>query len=235
MYLFANGGRSFKIVKILIVDDHPMFMDGLIQGLHGLDDSLDLDQAATAEQALARIDSGIAPDFMLIDIFLPGESGIVLLKTLIAREIWIPALVLSASDDPLLIREAIDNGAMGYVPKTFSARQLLEAMKIVTRGDLFLPPGITRPADSPAPRDSNGDSDRPANRHGITRRQTEVLKLMTRGYSNRKIASTLFVSEHTVKSHIKAMFKALRVANRTACVRKAGQLGLVQPSPKFFD
>ena len=224
-------------MRLLIVDDHPMFMDGLKQGLQQLDRRLTIDQATSAESALALIGNGARPDFLLIDLLLPQMCGITLMQRLVDRDIWIPTLALSASEDPQLILRAIDTGALGFVPKTFSARELLDAINTVLRGDLFLPPKNAEDINrllgqDSAPTDTDTEA---ASSHGITPRQREVLHLMTLGYSNKAIASTLFVSEHTVKSHVKAMFKTLKVPNRTACVKKAEQLGLVPPATQSSD
>lgn len=224
-------------MRALIVDDHPIFLDGLSQRLEQLDPEMEIEQAMSVGQALERIRAGPRPEFLLIDIVLPDCSGVSLLQQLAGDEIRIPTLVLSGKENPDLIPWAIDAGAMGFVSRTYSAEQLLDAIRRVLGGDLFLPPGIAEQIDRRLGehREAGSGAGEVVSEHGIARRQTEVLNLMKRGYSNKKIDSTLFVSEHTVKSQVKAMFKALKVGNRTACVRKAEQLGLVESSPRFSD
>ena len=216
-------------MRLLIVDDHPLFLDGLESGLCQLEPTIKISKSVNAEQALQNIAAGLQPDLMLVDALLPDMSGIEFIKTLINREIWIPALILSANENLALVTQAMDTGAMGFVPKTYSASKLYSAMQQVMKGQMYLPDEIARQLTQLQNQSANDQL-----RHrdllqkfGITARQLEVLQLLAEGFSNREIARSLFVSEHTVKSHIKAMFATLKVSNRTACVKTAAQLGLL--------
>jgi two-component system nitrate/nitrite response regulator NarL len=212
-------------VKILVVDDHPLFLDGLLQVLRQLDPNTMTEQVANAEQALSRLASGPEFQLILVDINMPGMDGLDLLAALVERELWIPAVVISAQDDPRIIAAALDAGALGFIPKSFGAAELLDALKKVLAGEVFLPEPVKEQID----RMRRSSTDSILNKNlGITTRQIRVLELLVKGYSNRKIALTLNLSEHTVKSHLKTLFAILNADNRTACAQKAEELGLVR-------
>lgn len=212
-------------MKILVVDDHPLFLDGLLQVLQQLNPTVSTVQVASAEQALNRLKAD--PEFQLIlaDINMPGMDGLDLLSALVEHEFWIPAVVISAQDNPIIIAEALDAGALGFIPKSFGAGELLDALKRVLAGEVFLPDPIKEQIDRMRRSTVNVNS---GMKLGITTRQLRVLELLVKGYSNRKIALTLNLSEHTVKSHLKVLFSILNVDNRTVCAQKAEELGLVR-------
>lgn len=213
-------------MKILVVDDHPLFLDGLLQVLRQLDPHTATEQVTNAEQALDRLKSDEGFQLILVDINMPGMDGLDLLSALVEHEFWIPAVVISAQDNPKVIAEALDAGALGFIPKSFSASELLNALKRVLAGEVFLPDSVKEQIDrmrrSPAHASAFGT------KSGITSRQLRVLELLVKGYSNRRIALTLNLSEHTVKSHLKTLFSILNAENRTACVQKAEELGLIR-------
>ncbi len=223
-------------MKILVVDDHPLFLDGLQQVLRLLDDTVTVVQAIDAEEALTHLTPNNDIDLIMVDLNMPGINGIDLLTTLVAREIWTPAVVISAHDDPSSVIQALDAGALAFIPKSFNADELITALRVVLKGGVYLPEtmmaqikhmrrttGKTQPAT-----ENIGDT------YGITSRQFRVLELLVKGHSNKQIALILNLTENTVKSHLKSLFAALNTRNRTACVQKAEKLGLVkQPAADF--
>jgi two-component system, NarL family, nitrate/nitrite response regulator NarL len=212
-------------MKILVVDDHPLFLDGLMQVLRQLDPEMITEQVPDAEQALNCLKAGRGFQLILVDINMPGMDGLDLLSALVEHELWVPAVVISAQDNPRIIASAMDAGALGFIPKSFSAAELLDALKRVLAGEVFLPEPVRQQIDRMRRSTANIDS---GTKFGITTRQLRVLELLVKGYPNRKIALTLNLSEHTVKSHLKTLFAILGVDNRTGCVQKAEQLGLVR-------
>jgi DNA-binding NarL/FixJ family response regulator len=212
-------------MKILVVDDHPLFLDGLLQVLRQLDPEMITEQVPDAEQALNRLRADGGFHLILIDINMPGMDGLDLLRALVEHELWIPAVVISAQDDPRVIAAAMEAGALGFIPKSFGAAELLDALKRVLAGEVFLPDAIRQQIDRTRRATVNLDT---GVKLGVTSRQLKVLELLVKGYTNRRIALTLNLSEHTVKSHLKTLFAILNVDNRTGCVRKAEQLGLVR-------
>ncbi|HEY3487824.1 MAG TPA: response regulator transcription factor [Gammaproteobacteria bacterium] len=214
-------------MKILVVDDHPLFLDGLLQVLRNLEPSVVTIQVPNAEQALARLRMDPEFQLILIDINMPGMDGLDLLAALIEHEFWIPAVVISAQDNPKVIAGALDAGALGFIPKSFGASELLNALKKVLAGEIFLPDAIKDHISRLRCSTSDIRPGTVRRNFGITARQLRVLELVVKGYSNRKIALTLNLSEHTVKSHLKILFSLLHADNRTACAQKAEELGLV--------
>lgn len=210
--------------QILAIDDHPLFVDGLKMLLkqHGRASSVRITN--NANDALALLDQGYEPDLVLLDLNLPGMGGFSLLRILQQRGLLSPILVVSASQSIHDARSALENGAMGFVSKASHSDELLEAIDSVLNGDPYLPPEW---------RDSlsgNGDEARAslARQAGITGRQLEILHLLAQGYANKMIAYELGLSEATVKVHLREVFKALKVTNRTACVKAANDMGLLQ-------
>ena len=130
-------------------------------------------------------------------------------------------MVISSDDDADLVRDCIDSGAAGFIPKTSEAAVLVAALKLVLAGGIYLPPDcILSPHRSSAGTDTVVDQP-----HGLTRRQVRAMLLVARGHSNKKIADTMVITEGTVKLHLSAAFKTLNVKNRTEAVFALSQLG----------
>ncbi len=210
--------------QILAIDDHPLFVDGLKMLLkqHGRASSVHITN--NAADALALLDQGHEPDLVLLDLNLPGMGGFSLLRILQQRGLMSPILVVSASQSIHDARSALENGAMGFVSKASHSDELLQAIDSVLNGDPYLPPEW---------RDTLSNSGNEAlaslaRQAGITGRQLEILHLLAQGYANKMIAYELGLSEATVKVHLREVFKALKVTNRTACVKAANDMGLLQ-------
>ena len=210
-------------MRVLIVDGHPMFRDGVEQCIQNIQSNLVVDHASSAEEAIGSLLRESLPDLVLIDLVLPDMDGEALLGRMVEQNVWVPTLILSAHDDPRLIIRALDAGAAGYLSKSSPAQMLVEAVRIVMQGQEYLPEEISEEIAKVKNQQHQDGTDQLQ----ITPRQSEVLRLMGQGFSNRKIAQSIFISEHTVKSHVKALFKHLNVSNRTSCVKRAEQLGLI--------
>lgn len=137
-YYSGSHSKSREPMKILVIDDHPLFLDGLLQVLQQLGPDVITAQVSNAESALKYIESNPAVDLILLDINMPGMNGLDLLATLVERELWIPAIVISAHDNPRVVLQALDAGALGFIPKHFNTAKLLAALK----GEVFLPESI---------------------------------------------------------------------------------------------
>jgi DNA-binding NarL/FixJ family response regulator len=216
-------------VKILVVDDHKLFLEGLRLVLRQLEDGTEVIEASSATDALAAIGADADLDLILLDLNMPGLDGLALLQSLGERQLWIPTVMISATDDLRSVRQALDLGALGFIPKTAHSQELLDALRSVLDGNVYVPQGLERKLrrlKGANGAGNNGEDDLP-DRYGITRRQHQVLQLIARGYSNRQIADTLYLSENTVKSHVMALFSALNVSNRTECAKAALGKGLL--------
>ncbi len=211
-------------MKILVIDDHRMFADVLQFFLQQRPNPGELIYAQDAAATYSLIDAGLQPELILLDLNLPGISGLSLLRKLREREIWSPTLVISASQSPHDARRALDHGALGFVSKASNSEELLSAIDTVLRGEIYLPPhwhSLLKPG-------SGAGDNLEEHPRQLTDRQTEVLHLVAQGYANKNIADMLNLSENTVKVHLREAFKALGVTNRTAGVREAQRLGYLQ-------
>jgi len=210
-------------MRILILDDHRLFLEGLRHVLEQLGDDIRIVAANTTERALALLDDGQRFNLILADLSLPGLDGFSFLAALRQRRIATPVVVISGTSDLADVNRALDNGALGFIPKSLGSRELLLALNQVLDGEIYVPA-----AYASAIFDNNTTNGRASsNAEGIGPRQLEVLKLMAEGKSNKQIATVLDITEATVKSHIGALFRALAVKNRTACVREAARRDLI--------
>ena len=220
-----------KPISVLIVDDHDIVREGLRRILGKREDIEVVAEAVTAEEAIDLIETH-QPDISLIDIQLPGMSGIELTSKV--REINPDGevVVLTMFDDREVATRAIRAGAIGYVLKSTANRQLLDAIDAAHRGESLISPSVARKLveylaglpEEKAPPEQVALSE-PYNR--LTPREMEVLKLIAEKLTNREIAQRLFISEHTVKAHAKAVFRKLHIDDRTQAIMMAHEDGLV--------
>jgi DNA-binding NarL/FixJ family response regulator len=207
-------------MRILIVDDHRLFIDGLRLILDKLDPDAQIIESTTAHGAIDLLEAGEEFDLILMDLQMPDLGGLSILQRMQERGAWLPIVVVSAEESLHVIRAALEAGALGFIPKSQSSQQMLSALTRILEGDIFVPADIEKALERPARKSANVS--------GITRRQHDVLRLLAEGYSNRQIATTLVLSEHTVKAHVSALLVALGACNRTDCVRVARQRGMLE-------
>lgn len=208
-------------MKILLVDDHRMFLDGMTAMLNGSDLDAEVETSSNGRDALQRLQEGDV-DIALIDLRLPVLDGFSLLQVLAEQESLTPVVVVSASRDPEDIRRSMALGAMSFIPKSSSGEKIIQTIRDVMEGKtLFEGAGLS---DNSI--DFLQESKDWAALHNITPRQLEVLRLVRKGLSNQAIAEELFLSVATVKSHLSAIFHALGAQNRSESSKKAHQLGL---------
>ncbi len=218
-------------MHILLVDDHTLFREALLHVLKQLDEQVMVLEATDASEAAQIIPHSRNLDLVLLDIDLPGVDGLTALPDLRELAPTVPIVVLSGSENALDVQRALDNGSVGYIPKSCSSHEMLNALRMVLQGDIFVPPKLLsklgkEPLISDAPTD-NSDS-KPL----LTSRQVEVLELMAQGLPNKSIARTLNVAEGTVKLHVAAILRALGARNRTHAVTEATSRGLISTNDK---
>jgi DNA-binding NarL/FixJ family response regulator len=230
-------------MRVLLIDDHPLILSALqnvIQGMGGAGD-VAVVGVAGARAAREALGADASFDLVLLDLRLGDADGFELLVEL--RNGWpsIPVVVVSASDRSADVIRAIDLGAMGFVPKRASNETLMEALGVVMSGGIYVPAMTMGEGDegaSPAARERSDPSHDAAARPDalaafkLTPRQTEVLGLLLRGYSNKLIARELDLSVETVKDHVAAVLRALGVNSRTQAVLAVSQMpsqGAVAP------
>ncbi|HET7155329.1 MAG TPA: response regulator transcription factor [Hyphomicrobiaceae bacterium] len=214
-------------MKFLVVDDHALIreaMRGVLKELQG--DALILD-AASSRQAMDIMQQHPDLALVLLDLKLPDRDGIEVLGELRERFPATSIVMLSAFNDRENVVRALDNGALGFIPKTDSREVLLGALRLILAGGTYSPPeALTREPAGTATASTPSPEKRPSPAElGLTERQVDVLALMMQGKSNKLICRALDLAEPTVKNHVSAILKALDVTNRTEAVLAVAALG----------
>ncbi len=204
---------------LLIADDHPLFRGALRQAVSGLFERVDVGEAGTFEEITALLERGSDPDLILLDLSMPGIRGFSGLMYLRAQYPGLPIAVVSANDDPAVIRRCMQFGASGFIPKTLGIEALREAVARVLQGEVWTPPDV----DLTGPPDAEAAAviGRLAT---LTPQQVRVLMMLSAGLLNKQIAYELGVSEATVKAHVSAILQKLGVESRTQAVIAAGRI-----------
>ncbi len=214
-------------MNILLIDDHVMFRQGMKLLLSDLDESLQFTEAGTFAEGMASLNENGA-DLILLDLNMPDGDGLIALRRIRAEFSAIPLAVVSGDDDPVRIREMVEEGAAGYIPKSSSSEVLVAALKLIIAGGVYLPPAALNFISGSRYSDADAQS-----RVGLlTSRQVEVLLKAIQGIPNKAIATELHIAEGTVKAHLSVAFRILGVHNRTEAVFAAARLGL---KPHLFD
>lgn len=210
-------------MKLLIIDDHSIMRAGLAALLIQSNVAVEVFEAGDATGGLAKVDENPDLDAIFLDLNLPGESGMSVLRDLGQKRPDLPVILLSSSEDPDDVRRALAAGALGYLPKSASPHTLMSALRLVLSGEVYVPPIVLR--ESGDRRDEAGASAAPNG--ALTERQIDVLKLLGRGLSNKEIGRELLVAERTVKAHVTAIFKSLGVVSRSQAVQAARKATLI--------
>ncbi|MBW8845960.1 MAG: response regulator transcription factor [Burkholderiales bacterium] len=206
-------------MKILLVDDHPMFREGVASVLHSGGEPLEVLHAMEGQDALRQLDSHADVSAVLLDLRMDGMAGMATLEQLGRHHPDVPSLVLSSSEDPEDVRRALRAGARGYCPKSSRPATLLAALRLVMSGQIYVPPFMALTAEAPA--------DVAVDPSGLTPRQREVLRELGQGKSNKEISHALGMHEKTVKGHVSAIFRCLGVVHRLQAVEAARSAGLI--------
>jgi DNA-binding NarL/FixJ family response regulator len=215
-------------MKVLLVDDHALFREGLHLVLDRLDEPFEILETGDCAGAFALLKRHPDLGLVLLDLALPDMPGLDALKLMRERYPAVPIVVLSATEDRPSVLEAINRGAMGFIPKSSDSTLLINALRLVLAKGVYVPPSaLTNPlnAADAAPKTAIKNKHATLRELGLTDRQIEVLGLMVQGMPNKVIARTLDLGEPTVKTHVAACLRALNVSNRTQAVLAVGQLG----------
>lgn len=206
--------------RIVIADDHPLFRGALRQAVSTAIQDTEITEVGSLEaltEALASASSDA--DLILLDLTMPGVQGFSGLLFLRADHPELPVIVVSANDDPAVIRRCIDFGALGFLPKTADVGQMGEAIRAVLDGSVWTPPGV----DLAAPVDAE-TAEMVRRLATLTPQQVRVLMMLSEGLLNKQIAYELGVSEATVKAHVSAILTKLDVDSRTQAVIAASKI-----------
>jgi len=206
-------------MKVLVIDDHPLILDALSQLLPQLTPGTEVCVARDRAEAEARLDDDPGIALVLLDLALPGTRGLDFLADLQLDYPGVPVVVLSATHDRATVTAALAAGARGFIPKTANVTALLGALEQVVGGGIYLTSDLTAGLEADGVHLSPSEL-------GLTVRQADVLKLLVQGKPNKLICRDLRLSEGTVKVHVSAILKALRVHSRTQAVAELARRGI---------
>lgn len=233
-------------MKIMLIDDHALFRDGLNLVLQSIPEVKEILQHASGETALSAIEAADARgddiDLILLDYQLEDTDGLAVLSNIKSFAAAIPVIMLSAHENADLIQSALQAGASGFISKSSTSKVMVSAIKLVLAGGIYIPPQLleqslssvssaslqatsnTPPHQRPAPMSVTPQG----RRYQLTSRQQEVMFEMGKGLANKEIARELNMSPSTVKVHVAAILKELEVKNRTQAVSTARAAGIIE-------
>lgn len=210
-------------MHILIVDDHPLFREGLKTLLAALDPGVRISDAGSVDEAVA-LRGDDAPDLILLDMNLPGASRLDALQQVKAAHEGASVVVVSGDENPLLIRSAVDAGAAGYIPKSTDASLTIQALRLVLANGIYLPRAALSGGGAGSAPQATGSPE-------FSDRQLAVLKCLLQGKANKVIARELSIAEGTVKAHLWAIYQALGVNTRAQAMYRVHELHLFDGVP----
>lgn len=214
------------MTTLLIADDHPLFRAALAQAVRGLSADIAVLEADSLDSARACLAAHPDIDLLLLDLNMPGSQGLMGLATLRGEFPGVAILMVSAQDDPDIVRRALAYGAAGYVPKSLDLDGIRAALDAVLAGEIWLPPVLKAAVEAQPARSEDRDISSRLSR--LTPQQIRVLQLLAQGRLNKQIADTLGIQERTVKAHVSAIFERLGVRNRTQAGVLLGSLELAR-------
>lgn len=210
-------------MKVIVADDHPLIRESMSRVLEHLLEAPEIHEASTADEVTSLLSIHSDAEMLLLDLIMPGADGFSLLRQIRNSHPAVKILVLSASEDPAHIGQSFEEGASGFIGKSSAPSEIMSAIRQVAEGGSY---------DLTA-RVSSGDASPTGNGRfrtepQITPRQREVLYLLCHGKTNKQIAQTLELSEHTVKIHVASILRVLGARNRTQAALVARRKGLLQ-------
>lgn len=209
------------MIKVVVVDDHAVVRSGLRLLLDANEDIEVVGEAGNAKDAIFRA-RALKPDVMLLDVVMPGSSGIDVLPELLKESPETKVLVLSMQDDPNYVREAFGAGASGYVLKEAADEEVVSAVREIANGGRYVHPSLgARMVAAEAEERAAAEAD------PLSEREREVLRLLALGHTNQEIAQTLYISVRTAESHRAHIMQKLRLSTRAELVRYALSSGLL--------
>jgi len=216
--------------RFLIADDHPLFRGALREAVSGLFQHVEIGEAGSFEDVAKLLGGDGEVDLILLDLNMAGVRGFSGLIYLRAQYPSVPIVVVSANDDPTVIRRCMDLGTSGFIPKTLGIEEMRAAIKRVLEGGVWTPPDVVLSAGA-----DTETTNLMARLASLTPQQVRVLMMLSEGLLNKQIAYELGVSEATVKAHVSAILQKLGVESRTQAVITAAKIELGQWSQVTQD
>ena len=212
------GEQAEVKLRVMVVDDHPMWRDAVERDLQ--DAGFDVVAvAADGHQAIARFPAA-RPQVVVLDLQIPGPGGVEVTADVLSRDPSARVLILSASGEQRDVLEALKAGATGYLVKSASRKELIEAVRRVAAGDSVFTPGLAGLVLGEFRRMNEGD-DEPEPENELTARETEILKMVAKGMGYKQIAERLVLSHRTVQNHVQNTLRKLQMHNRVELTRYA--------------
>ena len=221
----ANRLIALQVETVIVADDHPLFRTAIKEALQESQGKTTFLEANSFETLQKLVEVNTDVDLVLLDLHMPGISGFAGLVYLCKRYPSVPVVIISANEDPLVIRRALDHGAAGFIPKSSSIKVITEAINSILMGEIWAP--VSTQANLPG---SNVSELALAERMAqLTPQQFKVLMMVSQGLLNKQIAYDMGISEATVKAHVTAIMNKLGVSNRTQAVLAASRLDVTSP------
>lgn len=211
--------------KVIVADDHPLFRTAIKEALKANQGETTFLEANSFETLQGLVDENRDVDLVLLDLHMPGVSGFAGLVYLCKRYPSVPVVIISATEDPLVIKRALEHGAAGFIPKSSSLETIINAIDQILMGEIWAPVSV----QSNLPGNNVSELQLAERMAQLTPQQFKVLMMMSQGLLNKQIAYELTVSEATVKAHVTAIMSKLGVSNRTQAVMAANQLAVSRP------
>lgn len=197
-------------LHVIVADDHALIRELLERQLKELDADVRVYHAGTLQEVLELARTAERLDLILLDLRMPGMNGFAGLQAVRQKRPEVPVAILSGQIDPQTIREALQAGAAGYLPKTMRAAGMLNALRLILDGERYVPESALNTSATAGGEPSGAE---------ISRRERDVVKLLMRGHTNKEIARDLQIEEVTVALHLRSIYRKLAVRNRTQAVR----------------
>lgn len=214
-------------MQILIADDHSLFRDGLRHVLSTIAPEVSVTEAGSLDDLMEALGAPHHFELIIVDLSMPGMNGPSSVAEIRQHAAEIPIVVISASEEHSDVREALDSGANGYIPKSARGQVMLSALKLVLVGGIYVPSLILERDEVAAPPPRVESVTPTSLKSLLTERQLDVLRLLAKGRPNKEIARQLNLAEGTVRVHVNAVLKALSARNRTEAALVARNAGLL--------
>ncbi|MGD8347100.1 MAG: response regulator transcription factor [Lysobacterales bacterium] len=220
---------ALQAETVIVADDHPLFRAAIKEALEAEQGETRFLEASSFESLQKLVDEQQEVDLVLLDLHMPGVSGFAGLVYLCKRYPSVPIVIISANEDPVVIRRALEHGAAGFIPKSSGIETITQAIAAILMGEIWVPAQM---AAGRSVQDAS-ELELAERMSQLTPQQFKVLMMMSQGLLNKQIAFELGVSEATIKAHVTAIMNKLGVSNRTQAVVAAGKLAVNNPNSKL--